>query len=182
MLEATYQTLLEHANQHVIHTKEPTRFKVCTLFPTGFVYIGILHKVPLVDRRKQVKAIFSFSEEWTAYMDLVSLYQVYKKHYPAAQAILQFLNYLKIKLYFHTLPTSQELLALFVLSQNPHAKYVASQLRLSPRTVEEYKARLRDKLRVTFSLERLLVTLRHSVLTLNRSSHIDDIPCFIGKH
>ena len=139
--------------------------------------------MPLVDTQQQVKAIFSFSQEVTAHTDLVNLYHLYKKHYPAQQAIRQFLNYLHIRTYFLALPTSQELLSLLWLVQHPQVKYVAYQLRLSHRTVEEYKARLRNKLRAPCSLERLLVKLRLPFWTLHRSPSLDRIaPSFTGEH
>jgi DNA-binding CsgD family transcriptional regulator len=89
----------------------------------------------------------------------MELYKRYKKHYSMAQAIEQFLHYLRIKQFFQKLPTNQELITLLMLRKNSISKYVARELGISYRTVEEYKSRLRSKL-IVISLEGLLVLLR----------------------
>jgi hypothetical protein len=159
ILEDQYKAFIDEANLQADASQTPLTFKACTLFPTGFIYMGLLKKIPLKDHKQRVVAILTYSEETTHHLDLLDLYNLYKKHYPVHQAISQFLHCLHITHYFQQLPTNQELITLLMLRRNSISKYVARQLGISYRTVEEYKARLRSKLK-KINLDGLLVCLR----------------------
>lgn len=159
ILEDRYKNFIDDANACADISHKPLSFDACSLFPTGFIYKGVLKKIPLLDQKKRVVAILTFSEETTNNLDLLDLFTLYKKHYPIQQAIIQFLHYLNLTAYFQQLPTNQELTTLLILRRNSISKYVARKLSISYRTVEEYKARLRSKLKV-INLDGLLVLLR----------------------
>lgn len=161
-LEIRYQNLIEEANHRVENLCTPYSFQVCTLAPTGFIYIANLYKIPLLDRHQRVKAIWTFSHEITPYVSHEILYKKYQNHYPSKQAVLQFLRYIEIEHYFSCLPTQQEVMALVLLSQDNRSKGVARRMKISNRTVEEYKSRLRAKLKSTMSLDHLLIRLRQA--------------------
>lgn len=158
-LEAYYKNIIDQLNNQIETKKEPLKYQINTLFPTGFIYVGILHKIPLFTEKKVLKGIFTFSKEITSNVNLIVLYQIYKKHYPLNQAINQFLNYLHINHYFLTPPTNQEVMTLLTLRTNSSAKYIAKHYKISSRTAEEHKLRLRNKLK-DISLEELLIQLR----------------------
>ncbi len=162
-LEDQYKMFIDEANVKANQVKTPLHFKICTLFPTGFIYQGLLTKIPILDNVQNVQAVLTFSEEKTDDIDLMDLYYLYKKHYPAQQAITQFLMHLKILEYFSRLPTNQELITLLLLRKSSISKYVAKHLAISYRTVEEYKARLRGKLINKINLDTLLIRLRTSI-------------------
>jgi DNA-binding CsgD family transcriptional regulator len=56
------------------------------------------------------------------------------------------------------MPTKRELEVLLTMCQTGSAKYVAKKLNLSPKTIDENKARLRDKLKLT-TLDALIIKL-----------------------
>ena len=159
ILEDEHKAFIDLANMQADTSKQPLHFKICTLFPTGFIYAANLKKIPLFDYQDKINAVLTFSEDITHSLDLLGLYHLYKKHYPIQQAIRQFLNYIKIAHYFHKLPTNQEVTTLLMLRYSTTSKYVARKLDISYRTVEEYKARLRNKLKV-INLDGLLLLLR----------------------
>jgi DNA-binding CsgD family transcriptional regulator len=161
-LEDAYQRFIHQANAQTELAKEPRRFQVCTLFPTGFIYIGIVQKIPILSAKQHVNAILTFSQDITTRFDLADIYLLYKRNYTEGKrAIQQFMKYLGIGDLFRIFPTHRELLTLLMFRKDARAKYVARQLGLSDRTVEEYKARLRNKLKTHISLEQLLLKLRN---------------------
>jgi hypothetical protein len=161
-LEEAYQRFIHQVNAQTELAKEPRRFQVCTLFPTGFIYIGIVQKIPILSAHQCTNAILTFSQDITTRFDLVDIYQLYKRNYTEGKrAIQQFMKYLGIEDFFRILPTHRELLTLLMFRKDARAKYAARQLGLSDRTVEEYKARLRNKLKNHISLEQLLLKLRN---------------------
>jgi DNA-binding CsgD family transcriptional regulator len=158
-LEAQHKILIERINGQADQAKQPLRSHLCTLFPTGRIHSGLLIKIPILGHTQRVVAVLTFFEDRTHELDLFELYNLYKKHYPIQQAIMQFLKYLNIRQYFKKLPTNQELIILLMLRRNAISKYAARLLGISYRTVEEYKARLRNKL-ILVNLDKLLVLLR----------------------
>lgn len=159
ILEEKHVACIEKLNWQADHAKEPVSSAVCTLFPTGNIHAGLLNKIPILNDQRTTVAVLTFFEDKTSTIPLATLYAFYKKHYPMHQAIIQFLRYLKIAKYFSKIPTNQELTILLMLRQNSASKYVAKAMQINYRTVEEYKARLRNKL-TAISLEQLLVILR----------------------
>jgi DNA-binding CsgD family transcriptional regulator len=158
-LEKQHRKLIETVNLQADHANKPICTDICALFPTGFIQVGVLKKIPIFGYKNKVVSIFTLFEEKTGFLDLIELYSLYKNHYPLQQAITQFLTYLNIRQYFQKLPTNQELIILLRLRQNPIAKYTARILGINYRTVEEYKTRLRNKL-ILVSLDSLLILLR----------------------
>ena len=159
ILEVQHRQVVERLNIQADRSTKSLCARVCTLFPTGFILDGVLRKVPILGHTRSAVAILTFFEDRTYALDLLELYHLYKKHYPMQRGIIQFLKYLGIKKYFHKLPTNQEMTILLILRENPISKYAAKVLSISYRTVEEYKARLRNKLAL-ISLEDLLILLR----------------------
>jgi DNA-binding CsgD family transcriptional regulator len=159
ILEEQHKQLIEELNARANQSDEVLSTEICTLFPTGFVHKGTLNKVPILGHHKQVICVLTFFEDKTDQVDLLLLYKLYKKHYPIQKAITQFIKYLKLEKYFKKKPTNRELIIILAMRNNAVSKYVAKILGINYRTVEEYKARLRNKL--TFgTLNNLLVFLR----------------------
>jgi hypothetical protein len=167
-LEKVYQHFICQANIKTELAKKPRRFQVCTLFPSGFIYIGRIHKIPILDAYQRVNAILTFSQDITKDFDLLDIYPIYKRHYSdSKQAIQQFIKYFEIDEYFRLPPTQRELLTLLMFRKDVKARYVAQQLKLSDRTIEEYKSRLRNKMKAHVTLEQVLLKLLSTPSNLN---------------
>jgi DNA-binding CsgD family transcriptional regulator len=164
-LEAEYKVRIHYAHQYVCEESKWIRFPVHYLSLNGFVRAQELIKIPLLENG-QVQALLTYAVERTDRLDLVELYQLYQRHYPKhMDAIRSFLGYLKLAQHFYTLPTHRELLALLTMCKHEAAKFVAAQLGIHSRTVEEYKHRLRSKLNGV-NLQHLLILLRKYHYTL----------------
>lgn len=173
--EKKYQHFIYEANKITEAERTPKEFILCALFPTGFIYISTLKKIPIVSENGQVTKMLTFSQETTPSMNLLSLYHLYKEHYLVqAQAITQFLKYLNILGHFSRLPTNQEVTTLLMLRRSSISKYAARQLKISYRTIEEYKARLRNKLKST-SLDDLLISLRMRSEKMEEKTILNDL-------
>lgn len=126
----------------------------------GFVMIDEGTKKPVFGKTNEVIAILSYGHDITPYADLLYLYSLYRYHYPKPrQAIEKLLKYLKIDGCFTELPTKHELITLLSMRQTTSSKYISTQLKVSPRTVDEHRARLRAKLKI-IGLSELLVKMR----------------------
>lgn len=112
-----------------------------------------------MNKGNKVAAILTLGRDITPYADPIYLFSLYKKRYPIRQAISQFLKHLKIDSCFQEMPTNQELIALLTMRKNSVSKYVAKALNVGYKTIEEYKARIRKKLKIV-SLDELLIMLR----------------------
>lgn len=108
---------------------------------------------------EKIVAIFTYSQNITDYLNPMTLYDLYQHYYPTTQAIQLFLRYLELETCFNKLPANRELMTLLAMRENSASKYVADTLDINSRTAEEYKARLRDKLKV-IGLDELLIRLR----------------------
>lgn len=113
-----------------------------------------------------MSTILTYATDIADRLDLMELYRFYREHYPrdTRKAINICLQHLKINHHFYKLPTHRELEALLTLCENDASKYAAQRLGIHPRTAEEYKSRLRDKLMDT-KLDTLLVQLRKETCT-----------------
>ena len=143
--------------------------KLHFLAKSGFITINEAFKKPIFSNgNNKVSAILSYAHNITTYCNPTYLLFLYEKYYLTKVAIEKFLQYLKIDTFFYKFPTKRELMSLLAMRENPSAKYVAHKLKTSTRTVEEYKARLRIKLKV-ISLDEVLVSLskRHEYETIN---------------
>lgn len=148
-------------DQKVITSAASQHFLQAILEKSGFIRIGNNLKLPIFDnhQREKVIAIFSYSYDITAQYSVECLFELYKKYYSIKEAILFLLKYLKIDHLFFKLPTYRELLTLLTMRRNASSKYVSRKINISSRTVDEYKVRLRHKLKM-MALDDLLVLLR----------------------
>jgi DNA-binding CsgD family transcriptional regulator len=148
------------ADCQVASTSRPVSFHHIFLQKNGMVLIDKVVKKPVLGQNNKTIAVLSYAYNVTPYIDLSQLYGFYKSYYPKKLAIQIFLKHLKIENYFREIPTDQELQTLLTMRENlASSKYVARVMNLSPRTIEEYKSRLRNKLQaITF--DKLLLKLR----------------------
>ena len=154
-------TKLIYADQKVITTSASTCFSHVFLNKEGILLVDKVIKRPILGQYGEPIAILSYAYTVTPYVDLSQLYAFYKMYYSKKNAVNQFLKYLNIGKEFVEPPTDQELRALLIMQSSVSAsKYVAKLMHLSPRTIEEYKSRLRGKLK-SISFDSLLSILRH---------------------
>ena len=125
----------------------------------GLIRFETIYKAPVFATDHSVAAILESSHDRTLSGGLEPLFSHYEQAYPIRQAIQYLLTHVDLERAFYRLPTRRELMTLLSLCHRPTAKQVAAWLKISERTVEEYKARLHCKLN-SISLQELLVKLR----------------------
>ncbi len=126
----------------------------------GFVRIQNMWKIPVFNSRHQIKTIFTYSEDVTQTIDLLSLFALYKQLYSDTRmAIDLFMRYLKMDHYFSENLTETELGVLIAMKYNSAHKSVARKLSIQPKTVEIHTSHLRNKLK-DGCLYKLLAKLR----------------------
>jgi hypothetical protein len=135
------------------------RYKQAMPVHNGFIAIERVIKRPILSKSNQVIAILGYGYDVTADVDLIQLFKLYQQYYPMKEAIQYLLRYLKIYHVFYNLPTKRELEVLLTMRKTASAKYVAKELNLSPKTIDENKARLRSHLK-KITLDELLMRLR----------------------
>lgn len=123
------------------------------------IFIEQVCKTPIVNKRNKIIAILCCGYDITDYANLPYLFSLYEHYHPVKEAIWYFLKHLGFKHYFTTLPTRKELIILIAMQTTSNAKALAKRLNIKPKTVDEAKARLRDKLRFV-GLDDLLINLR----------------------
>lgn len=160
VLEDEYKNFIDKANYRSEQEKGPFKFKDICLCPTGFIYIGILRKIPILGEKKKAVAMFTCSEEITRQTDLFDLYYLYKKHYPKRLAIQHFLTYLTLDSYFTTLPTDGEVLTILSIYRDSVHKAAANLLHISPKTIESHLKNIKVKLQKQIDLQTVVMKLR----------------------
>ena len=134
-------------------------FQQVWLNAQGLIRVETVYKTPIFMTDQPVVALLESSHDRTLSEGLEPLFSHYEQAYPIRQAIQYFLTHICLKQVFHKLPTRRELLTLLSLGQSSAARHAAVHLKISERTVEEYKARLNCKLK-GINLHELLVKLR----------------------
>ena len=142
--------------------------KVITILDyTGFIRVREHLTIPLSNRYKEKIALSAFCYDRTQQMGLLSLFEQYQKYYPKNQAIIQFGRYLDIDTLFEVRLTAGELYTLLALAQtsrHKRAAYLLSLFRekaISPTTISGYVERIKDKLKASIELERVIIYLRN---------------------
>lgn len=82
----------------------------------GLIHVERLVKIPLLNSRKKVIAIFNYSNNFIDYYDPMSLLHLYLDQYKEQDAIQAFLRHLKIRNCFHRLPSYSQLVAILQLN------------------------------------------------------------------
>jgi DNA-binding CsgD family transcriptional regulator len=158
------------ADIKVIMTGEPNYRKEIIPTASGIIHIGKMIKQPVFGKNKKILAICTTDIDITNHYSLSNLLAVYTQYFNPAQAVSNFLHYLRLVESFEKLPTLQELKLLIAMTPNASSKQVALQKGLKLRTVDSYKARIRRKLK-TLSLGEILVQLRTRSQLANELSH-----------
>jgi hypothetical protein len=137
-----------------------TQYKQILPIYEGFISIEEVIKKPIINKQEGIiVGLFAYARDITPYVDPLYLFSVYQQYYPIKKAIQYFLRSIQLEHVFYSLPTKRELMTLLAMRKTSNAKYMARELNLSPRTVDENKSRLRDKLKV-IPLDELLIKLR----------------------
>jgi hypothetical protein len=157
---------------------DKTKLPVLTkqILVTNEGYIRILHilRMPVLGIDGKNLAIFSYADDRTSQCDLFDLFSLYKNHcLTKNQAILQFLNYLKIDSYFTELPTCMELKALLALSIDSEHKHAAEILDIELGTIAKYSSTLRQKCKEKTDLHLVLRTIRERQNTCSIKDWLD---------
>jgi hypothetical protein len=132
------------------------------------IFIEKVTKIPIIGRDKKVVGILAYGYDITRNAQLSYLFSLYEEYHSSKEAIRYFLHYLQLSHLFIIPPTRRELMVLLSMKKTAAAKYVGKALNISPKTVEENKSRLRDKLR-SITLNDLLGRLHrhHEYVTLD---------------
>jgi hypothetical protein len=148
------------ADYQVVEKAESVNFHHVFLRKDGVLVVDKVIKKPIFGQSGTPLAVLSYAYGITRQIELASLYKFYRSYYSTKQAIQYFLQHVCLDNEFQVPPTDRELKVLLVMQNYIVAsKHVARLMQLSPRTVEEYKSRLRYKLkRITF--DELLLKLR----------------------
>lgn len=105
-------------------------------------------------------AIASIGVDLTPYINLVELFNLYRKYFDKRKAVKQLSKYLKLDRFFLGGLNCRELFVLLAMIQDPKHKQVASLLKLSPYTVESYLVSLKEKLKNNIDIYQALSILR----------------------
>lgn len=139
---------------------EFVQFKQAFFTKQKFIYFEEVTKKPIKGQNGNIIAILGYSHDITPYLDLMNLFEFYRQyHHSNKQAIQYFLHYMQLDHFFHELPTKQELIVLLTMRKFSQTKQIADELALSFKTVNSYKAHLRDKLKF-INLNDLIIQLR----------------------
>ena len=149
--------VLQHDAQ-VCETQQLLQAKQILLTHDQYLRIEQVIKQPILDTTPTVRAILTYSQDLTPRLDLAYLLALYQRYLAPKQAIQQCLRYLQLETCFYKYPTRRELETLLTLVKVNTSCQVAQRMEIHHRTVEEYKARLRDKLKI--ELGKVLLTLR----------------------
>jgi DNA-binding CsgD family transcriptional regulator len=129
------------------------------------VYLEEIVKKPVLDHNNKVVAIFCYSRDLSSNVNPLFLFKCYQDLYhnalnqPKSAAIKPLLQHLRLDTCFIEIPTEQELITLLTMRKTMKSKYVAQEMDVKPRTIEEYKSRLRAKLKV-IGLDEIVMQLR----------------------
>lgn len=168
--EDEYRSLFEKAFYHVKNVKTPTHFREETILRnSGFIYVGINSKVPILGENQKTIAVLTYAQETTSQIELFYLYCLYKQYYCSELLAIQyFLRYLKIEDCFIESPTNAEVLTLLALRQAATYKLASQFLHknqgifIKPGTIGVHLQNLRAKFKLGKSLDILLMILRES--------------------
>jgi hypothetical protein len=165
--EETTRSQFKQALFKVENLQTPASFQEEWLLPNGVIYFGMNKKIPIVGKNQQTVAVFTYSYEISARIDLFKRYLAYKRCYKSEKcAIFYFLKSLGIEHTFQVQPTHAELLVLLALSQASTYKLAVELLHktvgvfIKPGTVGVHLQNLRKKLKTSFHLSKLLTSMR----------------------
>lgn len=125
----------------------------------GFIRIERVIKTPIIHSKKVI-AIVNYADDLTKYYDALSLFNLYRSHYPEKKAVLQFLKYFSLDQFFQTLPTCNELLALLALFFNKTGHNNTCLLKKYLSQSFDYINQLSNKL-IKISIEEILFFLTY---------------------
>jgi hypothetical protein len=149
--------------------------------PVSFVHIFVdkTQETILIDRvvkkavlnqSNHMTGILSYAQDIAPYTSRGYLYTLYKTYYPVEVAIQKFLNYLKLDHCFLTLPTEQELYVLLTLYYQKEVDAISEKLAIPPAQVQEYQAKLKEKLAI-IEYDEIIMQLNVPV-ALHEPTHI----------
>ncbi len=139
------------ADYQVFTTGQSVEFHHIFLMQNGILRVDKVVKKPIFNHKNNVIALLSYANNITSQLELSVLYNLYKQHHAKKLVIKQFLTSLNILQYFQKMPTHKELQTLLRMQGGAtSSKHIARIMQISPRTVEEYKSRVRSKLSISF--------------------------------
>lgn len=158
MLPAKHVEQVIQKDAQVCTTKQSLQYQQIIFMHNQTFCIEQVVKQPILDHMLAVKSILTYSQDLTFRFDLCYLFSLYKQYLSNQQSVIKFLQYLQLEIYFQKFPTKRELETLLALRKFNTTHQASQYMGINSRTVEEYKARLRDKLKI--ELRELLLKLR----------------------
>ena len=125
-----------------------------------YVFIHNMKKYPILNFKNQVSFVLTINENITHQVSFLKLWQLYTALYKDKSKIMameKYLQYIRIREYFFTLPTNTELIVFLKKQYNSTAKEIAKSLHISQRTVDTHINNLKYKTNVdlNFILEKM---------------------------
>lgn len=157
-------------DRRIITSTEPfIKYKHVWFTKKNSIFIEEVIKQPILNYNNNIIAILAYGRDITLYTPLPYLFSLYEEHLPSKKAIKYFLEHINLPHVFHELPTRKELIVLLSMCKTTNIQYIARELGITPRTIEENKARLRNKLKI-IGLNELVIQLRirHEYNTTNK--------------
>jgi len=154
LLDKTY----ELSNQ-ILNERVPVFQRDIELTVSGFIRITQTIRSPIFNNNKKIVAIASVDYDFAKQCELFYLFNFYTQYLPPKKAIENFLKFLGIMHYFSEMPTYKEMMTMLLMCRNSSIESVATQLKISKRTIQEYKTQLNRKLQ-GLNLNQLFIQLR----------------------
>jgi hypothetical protein len=160
-LEPHFINQVLEMDQNVIQHHEVYSFQQIFVDYAKEVQIQRVVKLPTIAPHmdNSITGILSYSLDIKPQIDLNQLFEIYQRYFPPATAIIHFLQYLKVSQFFYEAPSQQEMDVLLSMRKCSHSKYIAEALHIPYRTVDIYKASLREKTH-TLDLEEIVSLIR----------------------
>lgn len=163
---------IEKYEQIAIQTRRQSIFQQILLSCEGFVQVRQSSITPLNGISNRLIGTAGIGLEITQDINLFNLLVFYHYYYPKkVDTVAKFSEYFKLDSYFYRSLSYEELRALLSMISDYRHKQIAATLGVSPKTVANYLASIRDKLKPQFEIYTVLSALR-----AQRQCSLDELP------
>lgn len=113
----------------------------------GLVHVQDMSKIPILDKKGLVSAIFTHSHDKTDVIDLFELFDLYQSIYNKKFEVRKFFcKYLKIDSFFDELPSIAEIKLLLHAKNYKHRKNIADKTHTNIKTIETHITHINNKI------------------------------------
>jgi hypothetical protein len=141
-----------------IETMKPVKENRVFLDADGMLFKHDMTKIPIVGSSNSVSSIFTLSDDITNELSLIEILDYYIHFYNSKKnAVQRFLRHVNVVDLFNEMPTDAEVRVLIAKINYITSKRIAIELNISPKTVENHIASLKERTKIDLiSLSNLL--------------------------